>query len=52
MKIETVPFYEIPLILMQSITCRQTSVNLVDIFKSKMNFKSNSFKTGLICIIK
>ena len=28
----------------------QTSVNLVDMFKFKMNFKSNSSKTGFICI--
>ena len=36
---------------MQSIAW-QTSVNLVDMSKSKMNFKSNSLKTGLICIGK
>ena len=46
MKIEAVPFQEIPLTFMQSIA-QQTSVNLVDIFESKMNFQSNSFKTGL-----
>ena len=34
MKIEAVPFQEIPLIFMQSIA-QQTSVNLVDIFESK-----------------
>ena len=45
---ETVPFQEIPLILMQSI--RQSSVNLLDMFESNVNFKSNSSKTGLICI--
>ena len=49
MKIETVPFSEILLILGQSIRW-QTSVNLVDMFKSKMNFKLNSSKTGYICI--
>ena len=36
---------------MQSIAW-QTSVNLVDMSKSKMNFKSNSLETGLICIGK
>ena len=40
MKIETVSFYKIPLILKQIITW-QTSVNLVDMFKSKINFESN-----------
>ena len=49
MKIEAVPFQEIPLTFMQSIA-QQTTVNLVDIFESKMNFQSNSFKTGLNCI--
>ena len=34
---------------MQSIT-RQTLLNLVDMFKSEMNFKSNLSKTGLTCI--
>ena len=28
----------------------QISVNLVDMLKSKMNFESNSFDTGYICI--
>ena len=46
MKIEAVPFQEIPLTFMQSIA-QQTSVNLVDILESKINFQSNSFKTGL-----
>ena len=49
MKIETVPFQEIPLVLIQSIT-RQILVNLIDVFKSSMNFESNSSKTGLIYI--
>ena len=49
MKVETVPFLEIPFILGQS-SIWQTSVNLVDMFKSKMNLKSNSSNTGLISI--
>ena len=49
MKIETVPFSEIPLIVRQSIT-QQTSVNLVDMFKSEIDFKSNPSKTGYICM--
>ena len=48
-RIETIPFEEIPFILRQRITS-QTSVNLVDMFKSKMNCKSKSPKTGYICV--
>ena len=29
---------------------RQSSVNLLDMFESNVNFKSNSSKTRLICI--
>ena len=49
MKMETVPFSEIPLIVRQSIT-QKTSVNLVDMFKSEIDFKSNPSKTGYICM--
>ena len=49
MKIETVPFWETTYAEYWGIT-KQTLVNLVDMFKFKMNFKSNSSKTSLNCI--